>query len=199
MRMRIGQRLISLRNPFLVMRVPTTITWGLTNRTPDNRFVVFLDFDTVEYNTVLEEISMLQRNFNAGTALVRTTHLKNYKEQEVGSYHVFFFTKFSFPAVERLISLTRCDSAFKFCWKYNQQRVWVLRIGEKVSEKGEIKRPYSLLKEVVVQKKNGRQRSSYNALIGFFEKLDNIRLKQYFTRLDKSKEVETIRYTASVH
>jgi len=195
MKFRVMDNLIVLRSPMKIYRTPKTLTWGLTNLCADNKFVVFLDYDNVEYNVCKEDVKMLQNDFNIGTVITRVSSIKNYREDEIGNYHVIGFTKFYFDEIKKLIAKTRCDDRFKRGYIF-QQRCWVLRLSEKIDENGEIKKPFTLLREVIPQKHNGRQRQGYNALVELFESIDKIKLKKYFARLDKSKRVEFIRFGA---
>ena len=200
MRFNLGSKMIVLRNPVQVFKLPTVATWGLTNKTNDNMFLLYLDYDSCEYSVVLDDIDSLQNNFNIGTCITRISSLKNYKNEEVGSYHVFSFFKYAFPEVQKLLQFARCDNHFKRGWMY-QQRCWVLRIGEKISMKplkkaSAIVKPSTSFRELILQKHNGRQKIAYRGLLEFFEQLDNIKLKKYFRRLDSSNisDVELIKY-----
>jgi len=179
-----------LRSPIKIYRLPQTVTWGITNRTRDNYFVLFLDYDKVEYNVVLEDIDFLQKNFDVGTVITRVSSLQNYKEEEVGNYHVIGFTKFTFPEVREMIKLTRCDSHFKSGYVY-QQRAWVLRIGEKIDFDGNVVKRCSFLRDIIPAKTS---RTANLAMITFFEKLDKIKLLKYFERVDGISEMEVISY-----
>lgn len=194
--MMIGQNVIRIKNPLQVWRVPTTITWGLTNRTEDGCYLLFLDYDQVEYEVVRQDVQWLQKHFKLGPALTRTSSLSGYKDKEVGNYHVFFFTRWLFPEIRDMLKYARCDDAFRFCWKYNQQRVWVLRVGEKTDKDGAVKKPLTLFKEFIP---SSTRRTCNRALVEFFETLDNRKLKGHFTKLDNTKDTVIIRYTATVH
>ena len=195
MRFKLFSRLIVFTSPVKIYRLPTLLTVGITNRTEDNYFVLFLDYDNVEYSVVREDVDFLQKNFDVGTVITRVSSLvqsnwDEYNEKEVGNYHVIGFTKFTFPEIKELISLTRCDSHFKKGYKY-QQRCWVLRIGEKFNEKGETIKPFTVLREVI---KSSTRKEANLGFIRFFEKLDGIKLSNYFKKQDKNLNVELIRY-----
>lgn len=196
MRLVLFNKLIILRSPIEIYNLPSTITWGLTNKVKGG-YLLFLDYDKVEYEVVREDVRYLQRKFKVGHALTRVSKLYNYKREEIGSYHVFFFKVFdSFLVVKKLVEETRCDEKFKQGWKY-QHRSLVLRVGEKVDMKTfEVKRPATVFRELILQedleyKENDR---FCRALVEFFEVLDGIELKKYFKNLDDTKELEFIRY-----
>ena len=196
MKFKLGSRLMVLRNPVQVFKLPTVATWGLTNKANDNMFLLYLDYDNCEYSVVLDDIESLQKKFNIGACITRISSLKNYKKEKVGSYHVFSFFKHTFPDVQKLLQHARCDDHFKRGWMY-QQRCWVLRIGEKTSPyTGAIVKPSTSFRELILQKHDGRQKVAYKGLLEFFEQLDNIKLKKYFRRLDDStvSDVELIKY-----
>jgi len=175
-----------------VVRLPEVTTVGITNRTEDGYFVLFLDYDKVEYNVVRDDIDFLQKNYDIGTVITRITSSYNYKgDVEVGNYHVVAFTKFTFPEIKEMLRLTRCDDHFKVAYRY-QQRCWVLRIGEKIDENGNIVKPFTLLREIVPFK---TKRVANRGFIEFFEKLDGVQLKKYFGKnIDNYTKIELIHY-----
>jgi len=198
MRFRMGNgKMLVVRNPFQMYRIPRTLTWGLTNLCADNKFVIFLDYDDVEYKVCREDVKMLQDDFNIGTVITRVSSIKNYRDDEIGNYHVISFQKYYFDEIKKLIAKTRCDDHFKRGYIY-QQRCWVLRVGEGLQFDPRhgwiIVKPFTVLREVIKQKHDGRQKESNQALLNFFEDLDNIKLKNYFKRVDNLLEPEIIRF-----
>lgn len=193
MKFKLFNKLVVLRNPIKLYSLPTQQTIGITNRTEDNYFVLFLDYDTVEYDVVREDVDFLQKNFDIGTVITRVTQekLNNIVDKEVGSYHVIGFTKFTFPEIREMINLTRCDSHFKTGYKY-QSRCWVLRIAEKFNlETQQIEQKSTKLKEVLVSKTN---KVANSGLLTLFEKLDKTNLKKHFNKRDKFYKIEFIHY-----
>ena len=193
MKFRLGNNLLIIRNPVQRLRLPFLSTWGITNHTGNGWFTP-LDYDKVDYDVVQDDVRMLQDDFNEGHALVRMSRLYNYKDTEVGSYHVYFFTLHRYLSeVLKLVRKTRCDDSFKRGYKY-QARCLVLRVGEKLDSYNHPTRPFTLYKELILQKHDGRCKQACNALINMFEKIDNIELKKHFKKIDDSKELEFIRY-----
>ena len=189
-RFKIKNRIIRIRSPFIVDRLPDKYTYGLTNKLEDNYFVLFLDYDLVEYKVVLDDIKFLQTNYDIGTALIRFN--KNYEKQNtfVGNFHVIFFTKFLYPDIVKLINLTRCDSQFKRGSKY-QQRCWVLRLGKKKSANNEITdKQYNFYK--IIKAKTSKTAST--GLIKFFSMLDDIDLTTEFIKQDNLYNIDIINY-----
>ena len=191
MKIKFKNKTIVIRSPFVVYKYPTMVSYGLTNRTSDNYFMVFLDYDLVEDKVVLEDVNFLQKNFNLGNALIRISSKEYVKEKGclVGSFHVFFFTKLLFPEVKEIISLTRCDSHFKYGYKY-QQRCWVLRIGEKL-ENNTIKKPFTKFYKFIPHK---TMRVSSKGLIKFFSLIDSKNYKKKFKKIDNLNNIEIINY-----
>lgn len=193
MQLRFLDRVVVVRNPLIIYKLPTLVTWGITNKVGD-KYLLLLDYDNVDYDVVVEDVKYLQKHFNVGHALVRISSLKNYKDSEVGSYHVFFFYTYDFATVRKLLNHTRCDDAFKDGWKY-QSRRFVLRIGNKLDINGNEIIPATLFKELILQKTSrGRIKHACRALIEFFEKFDEIKIKKYFKKVDDSKYLEFIKY-----
>lgn len=193
MRFKLFNKLIIIRNPIKIYNIPSLKTIGITNRTKDGYFVFFADYDSVDYDVVLDDCIFLQKNFDIGTLIIRKTKEKinNIVNKVVGNYHVIGFTKFTFPEIKKLINLTRCDEHFKTAYKY-QSRCWVLRIFEKTDiQTNKIVNEKPSLKQILISKTN-REASKPHILL--FEKLDNINLKKYFNKIDNEKKVEFIHY-----
>lgn len=187
-----SSRLIEIRLPFAVYRLPDKATVGVTNRTPDGYYCLFLDYDSAERDAVADDARFFQRNYDVGAMLL----LCSSGEEEmatgkmVGNYHLVGFTKFTFPAVRELIGLSRCDSHFRVGYRY-QQRCWVLRIGQKLDNDGaEIKSSPELCS---VLESTSKLEASLG-MIELYEKLYNIRLKAHFRRIDSVPGVDLIDY-----
>ena len=193
MKFKIGNQLLIVRNPFQLYKLPFLSTWGITNKVGD-KYLLFLDYDHCDLDVIESDIKYLQRYFNAGHALIRISSLYNYKDTEVGSYHVYFFYLYDFATVRKLINLTRCDDSFKRGYRY-QARCFVLRLGEKLASNNQIVKPFTVYKELILQKHDGRGKIACNALINLFEKIDDIELKKHFKKIDSTKELEFIHYS----
>lgn len=194
MKMRIGNNLIVLRSPVQRFRLPTLDTWGITNKV-GKRFLLFWEYDNVDYDVVTEDVKKMQVDFNIGHVLVRISSLSNHKSTEVGSYHCYSFYNYSsLDEVIKLVNHTRCDDSFKRGYRY-QARCFVLRVGEKMRlATNTPQKPFTMYKELILQKHDGRCKLACNALIGLFEKMDNISIRKHFRKVDNSKELEFIRY-----
>ena len=174
-----------------LVKLPTLATVGVTNRTEDGYFVVFLDYDEVERKVVEEDIDFLQKNYDLGSCLLLESSVDYTKETtDVGNYHVIFFTKHKFPEVREIINLTRCDEHFKRGWMY-QGRCWVLRIADKINGKKEVVKPKPKLLKVEEASTN---KEASSAFITFFEKLYKTKLHHLFSKVDNTTKVELIDY-----
>lgn len=198
MKIKIFDKLIEIRSPVRIINLPTIETWGITNRTSDNFFVLFLDYDHVEESVVYEDINFLQKNYDIGSVLIRCTSFDYSKDNEtVGNFHVIGFTKFTFPEIAELIRLSRCDRHFKIAGLKYQQRAWVLRIGEKVDlTTGEVIKPAGFYYDFV---KSKTKKEANSGLIKLFSKIDDPfikenKIKKYFPKLDGLYDVEFIKY-----
>ncbi len=196
MRITLFNRLFLIRSPIKIFPLPSLNTFGLTNRCEDNLFVLFADYDKVEYSVVTEDVNFLQKNYNIGTVITRISSLDYHKNidddgLDVGNYHIISFTKHKFPDIKKMLSNLRCDNRFKGGYRF-QSRAWVIRIGEKKSiDSGEMIKQFTAIKEIIPGK---TKLISNTPLIEFFEKIDNIKLKPFFKRLDKLNNIELINY-----
>jgi len=182
-------KLLILRAPrlpkIIFTKIPNYAVYGLTNRTEDNMYLLFADYDNVEDTIVYQDIKMLQAKFGLGTCLIRTSNHKYHKSNNaiVGSFHIIFFTKLPFKVMKDILQYLRCDANFK---KANfQQRVKVLRL----SRKGDKTTPryYQL-----ITARTKLQCSYAHGL--FFEEQDKIPIIKYLNNLDKSTGIELINY-----
>lgn len=170
---------------FILAKIPKYRVYGLTNRTEDNMFLLFADYDNVENTIVYQDIKMLQSKFKLGTCLIRMSNQK-YKKQNnafVGSFHIIFFSKLPFKRMKDILQYTRCDINFK---RANfQQRLKVLRLSEKGRK----------LKPVFYQLLSAKTKlESSKAHAEFFENIDRKPIIKYISNLDNSGEVEIINY-----
>lgn len=183
------KRMLIVRSPklpqIILCKIPQYQVYGITNRTFDGKYLLFLDYDNVEDTIVKQDIKALQHNYKLGTAIVRMSNQKYQKTNNelVASFHVIFFTKLSYFQMLKILKETRCDDNFK---KANfQQRVKVLRL----SRKGNKTEP---LPYMIIASKNNLQTSKAHA--DFFQSQDNIVINKYLNNLDKSRDIELINY-----
>lgn len=189
MNIRLFNRLLivkPLRLPkVIIAKIPKYRVYGITNRTEDNKHILFLDYDNVENSLVYNDIQMLQDEYRLGTCIIRLSSRRYVKSNkvQVGSYHVIFFSKLPFGTMLKILNATHCDANFKKA--SFQQRTKVLRL----SQKGDKTRPSFY--NVITARTN---LICSKAHIELFEKIDGISIIKYFKALDNSKEVELINY-----
>jgi hypothetical protein len=151
MDIRLGKRLLQIN----FFALPDLDTWGITNRTQDNMFLYFADYDKVELDVVREDIRLLQQHFGLGTAMIRRSSRFYSKDPArrgltVGNYHAIGFTKLTLPELQDMHRYVRCDQKFKRAGSFAQHRSWVLRIGPKIYQKsGKIKKPGTVLVDIL--------------------------------------------------
>lgn len=182
-------KLLIIKKPVIVFtKMPKYRVYGLTNRTEDGMYLVFLDYDNVEYSTAEKDAKAVQRKFKLGTFIIRCSSIvyKKGNGELVGNWHVIFFAKLPFKQMLNIINTTRCDEAFKKA-KF-QQRCKVLRL----SQKGKKVSP-SFYK--LVADKTSFKCSSAHAHL--FENIDKIAIIKYLQHLDKLGEVDLINYVTA--
>lgn len=187
------EKLLIIQKPrlprFIITKIPKYQVYGLTNRTEDGHWLVFLDYDNVEDMIVRQDISRLQKGYKLGTAIIRMSNQEYQKNNKsiVGSYHVIFFSKLSsYKKMFEIINSTRCDNKFKRA--YFQQRVKVLRLSRKGNKKEPL--PYMVLPAKTIY-------NTSRATAQLFENIDKIKIIKYLNNLDSSEGVELINYVTA--
>lgn len=94
---------------------------GITNKV-GHRYVIFLDYDYDEINSITQEIQSLQEKYALGNAYLFKTKK---------GYHVIFLDIVNYNELRTIINDTSCDDAYKTIPQHNNARTWVLRITEK--------------------------------------------------------------------
>lgn len=104
-----------------------SLMYGMGNRCNDGRYVLFLDYDDVPVQWVIDEINLLHEVAcgSVGNAyLFRTKH----------GLHVVFLEKHSLGDVVELLNMTSCDKQYKAIPMRYARRIWVLRQSPKKNE-----------------------------------------------------------------
>jgi len=109
-----------------VFNRPQTVR-GFTNATEDNMGILFLDFDGVDYEVVLEDMTFLQRRFKLPPSYVFMTKKNN--------YHVINLRKFPNGDIPKLLRWTRCDYNYINSPSLHKYRSYVLRLSGKEGSK----------------------------------------------------------------
>ena len=165
-----------------VFNRPQTVR-GITNATEDNMGVLFLDFDGVDYEVVLEDLYFLARRFKLPPSYVFMTKKNN--------YHVINLKKFPNGDIPKLLRWTRCDHNYVNSPSLHLYRSYVLRLSGKVGSK----KPK--FKEIIGEMRNLNyeiSKAHLDLLNKIYPKLTQIP----YTNIDKGKTVKTQIYETSV-
>ena len=112
------------------MTIPKAGTVGMSARVPYTvEYVLFLDYDNMKDERVVEELVVLQENYKLGDFHVSATN-------EFGRHAVCIDRMLLVEALE-VVYASSCDYLFKRGIRINEFRTWVLRC----FEKGERDRP----------------------------------------------------------
>ena len=177
---------------------PHMKTWGILNRTQDNFFLPFFDFDWVNSEVIAQEVDFLGKNFNIGPLMVResTEGVKTETGEYISSFHLIGFKKLTLPEYRDILAHSRCDWGYKSGFRLEPERAWVLRVGEKEFKNGTTSQGSKFLRFYY-----GNLKGSilYEPLLRFFEVYDETKYT-YARRMYKgswwndSGEVNVIQY-----
>jgi hypothetical protein len=125
----IGSSLLQI-NFFKKPNVPVI---GYTSRTLDNYHCLFLDYDSVSRNIVVNDIKNLLFNGYISHAYIFSTHEEVTEEGIIGNYHVISLDKFPYYRIFQLMEATHSDDIHRNLAKITKYRSWVLRFSGKGS------------------------------------------------------------------
>jgi hypothetical protein len=100
-------------------------TAGTLNRTADNRFIPYFDYDRIAYEFLVQEASCLQTQFK-----LSDFYLFNCKDHE-DAWHALTLDKLLGWVCFDVIKNSFCDSKYKYGAFYTPARAWTLRLAEK--------------------------------------------------------------------
>lgn len=109
----------------ILYRDRTDRTAGTLNRTLDNHFVFYADYDRIAYPFLVMEANYLQREFN-----LSDFHLFYCKDHKEG-WHAMTLDKLLFWECFDVLKHSSCDSNYKHGCFYTPARCWTLRLLEK--------------------------------------------------------------------
>lgn len=98
---------------------------GIYNRCKDGLYVLYLDYDKIDLDWLLDELVKIQSHFDLGDI-----HVFQSSETKQG-YHVMCFDKFLAVEFQSILQSSSCDEAFKKVPNFITSRNWVLRAWEK--------------------------------------------------------------------
>ena len=123
----------------------TAWTRGSSNKTEDNYFIPYFDYDRMKESYVVEELKILQEQFDLGDILLFQSSENNF--QAVG------FAKLTLHQFQEVLMHSSCDYAFiKFPKYLPYAKYYVLR----QFSKGKISRPQYLY---TIKRKTNKQQS----------------------------------------
>lgn len=109
---------------FQVMKKLNVRTSGVSSRIPNTSLhVIFLDYDNIVDERLVEELRFLQEEFELGNFYVFETRNKG--------RHAVCIDALRFKDVLEIVRFTSCDLMFKKAPRINEYRCWVLRYAKK--------------------------------------------------------------------
>lgn len=97
---------------------------GWTNRCKDGKYILFMDYDDMEFDELVEESRRLQEDFSLGDFFLISLG-------RPGSYHVVCCSKMPIPMLVSILNESSADQAFRNAPRYFQRNRWILRLGKK--------------------------------------------------------------------
>ena len=131
-KLKLRKKIVVFKMSLKTYKYPKSTTTGITNRTSDGHYLLFIDYDETKKNIVFEDVEFYQQQLGLGTAIVLKSSEVLEDSGVYGNYHVVFFDKLDFPKVREYLSYARCDDSYRHGWKWHN-RSWVLRIAPKLS------------------------------------------------------------------
>lgn len=109
---------------FQSMKIPKEPTAGISARVKNTaEFVIFLDYDNITDERLIEELMYLQELFGLGDFIVLATN-------EFGR-HVICIDRLLLKKAIKVVYSSSCDGIFQKGIRYNEHRTWILRAIEK--------------------------------------------------------------------
>ena len=112
---------------FFIGVFPAYTTWkkGITNRCKDGQFVLFLDYDDVPFEWIVDELKLLQKGQGLGDI-----HL--FKTGK--GYHAINTEKRPFWDMIEMMQRTSCDPNYIMIPLKYGKKAWTLRVSDKKGE-----------------------------------------------------------------
>jgi len=146
----------------IMKKLEVRVEGGVSSRIPDTALhIVFLDYDNIVDERLVEELRDLQTEFEIGNFHVFETRNKG--------RHALCLDALRFKDVKEIVDFSSCDTNFKRAPKINQYRCWVLRF----AKKGNRDAPkYLYTVESPYEGKNLQSRGHAKYLLNFGVKID---------------------------
>jgi len=107
-----------------VYNSPDTWVLGYSSRTDQGKYVLFHDYDSLEYSDVIEEIRFLQKKFKLSDYYI-------FKLDRENSFHAVCLDTFSLAEAYNIQKATSSDLAFIHSIKNLRTKEWILRFSKK--------------------------------------------------------------------
>lgn len=175
-----------------IYKIPQRVTIGISNITPDRYYVPFVDYDNINYNSVLAEANKLISMFNlTGLAIIKTKETTAPNMQLYGNYHLVGIDKLTYQQHIKLLEQTNCDPSFIIIPKIYRGRYWVLRIYPKISmsEWNETDGKPVLADWIYGHKSKYQHSTAHYSFLNMFYKTPNIILNG-----DSNTQLKLVRY-----
>jgi len=118
----------TLRTHFLFYNTPNAWVHGYSSRTELGRYVLFHDYDNLDFQSIVQELKYLQKKFKLSNYYIFELDRKN-------SFHAVCLDTFSLSKAYEIQQETSSDQAFIHAIKNLQTREWILRLGSKGERK----------------------------------------------------------------
>lgn len=114
---------------------------GISNRTKDGMYVLFIEYDHLELKDIINELIRLQKSFHLSDFYI-------FKSNKGNNYHTYCFDKLMYREFRPIIEQTTTDKNwYVYPLRYGTKK-WVLRLTEKFGFKPKhiytLKSPYHI-------------------------------------------------------
>lgn len=114
----------TLRTHFLFYNTPNAWVHGYSSRTSKGQYVLFHDYDNLDFVSLVQELKYLQKKFKLSTYYI-------FELDRPNSYHAVCIDTFTLAQAYEIQQQTSADQAFIHSIKNLQTREWILRLGKK--------------------------------------------------------------------
>jgi len=123
-----------MKNIKIKVEEPKTTCFGITNKCKDGSYVLFIDFDEINIETLHKNLASLQERFAGKLTnflVLSSSPIRYINDVAVGSFHAISFRKLSFHECLEILSFACCDEMFYKALTCTTWRANTLRISPK--------------------------------------------------------------------
>jgi hypothetical protein len=178
---------------------PVINTMGVISRCADGMHCLFADYDEVHYSVLRDDILRVQRDYEAGTAVVLSSGelSMNIQGEIYGNFHVIFCSKHTFATVNEIIQNMHTDLNFRDISRNFSYRTHVLRIYPKYSEDGALIQDRPKLYDIIHAETNHEiNRAMYDFLRKYYGVPEWTGI--YAPKLDMLTDLGIIKYNTTM-